>query len=174
MIDINKIRNNKEEIEKALLKRMNKINLDELLQWDIEKRKIGTLMDELRFERRKVSDTVPLLKKEGKDITEIINQMKELGNKIDEGMIKYNELDKRIFDCLASLPNIPDEDVPAGGKENNEVIYKHLEKPEFNFELKPHYKILKDLKMVDYDRGSKIAGEKKWIYTGIGAGLSGL
>lgn len=171
MIDINKIRNNKEEIEKALLKRMNKINLDELLQWDIEKRKIGTLMDELRSERRKVSDTVPLLKKEGKDITEIINQMKELGNKIDEGMIKYNQLDKKIFDYLASLPNIPDEDVPAGGKENNEVIYKHLEKPEFNFELKPHYEILKDLNMVDYDRGSKIAGEKNWLYTGIGARL---
>jgi len=171
MIDINKVRNNKEEIEKALLKRMDNVNLDEVLEWDKEKRKIGTLMDEYRAERRKVSDTIPTMKKEGKDTTEIVEKMKELGNKIDEGMVKYNELDKKIFNYLAGLPNIPDEDVPAGGKENNIVLTTHLEKPVFDFELKPHYEILKDKKMVDYDRGVKIGGTKSWIYTGIGARL---
>ena len=122
MIDINRIRNNKEEVEKALLKRMDNVNLDEVLEWDKEKRKIGTLMDEYRAERRKVSDTIPTMKKEGKDTAEIVNQMKELGNKIDEGMVKYNELDNKIFDYLVGLPNTPDEDVKAGGKENNEVL----------------------------------------------------
>jgi seryl-tRNA synthetase len=129
MIDINRIRNNKEEVEKALLKRMDNVNLDEVLEWDKEKRKIGTLMDEYRAERRKVSDTIPTLKKEGKDTAEIVNQMKELGNKIDEGMVKYNELDTKIFDYLAGLPNTPDEDVPAGGKENNVVLNTYLDKP---------------------------------------------
>ena len=171
MIDINRIRENKKDVEKALLKRMDKINLDELLEWDKEKRKIGTLMDEYRAQRRKVSDTIPALKKEGKDTTDILNEMKELGDKIDEGMVKYNELDKKIFDFLAVLPNIPDEDVVEGGKENNEVIKTHGEKPEFDFELKPHYEILKDLKMIDFNRGTKIAGEKNWVYTGIGARL---
>ena len=171
MIDINRIRENKKDVEKALLKRMDKINLDELLEWDKEKRKIGTLMDEYRAQRRKVSDTIPALKKEGKDTTDILNEMKELGDKIDEGMVKYNELDKKIFDFLAVLPNIPDEDVVEGGKENNEVIKIHGEKPEFDFELKPHYEILKDLKMIDFNRGTKIAGEKNWVYTGIGARL---
>ena len=171
MIDINRIRNNKEEVEKALLKRMDNVNLDEVLELDKEKRKIGTLMDEYRAEKRKVSDTIPIIKKEGKDTTGIVNQMKELGKKIDEGMLKYNELDNKIFNYLAGLPNTPDEDVPAGGKENNEVLRTNLEKPEFNFKIKPHYEILKDLNMVDYDRGVKIAGEKSWIYTGIGARL---
>ena len=46
MIDINRIRNNKEEVEKALLKRMDNVDLDAVLEWDKEKRKIGTLMDE--------------------------------------------------------------------------------------------------------------------------------
>lgn len=171
MVDINRIRNNKEEVEKALLKRMDNVDLDELLEWDKEKRRIGTLMDEYRAERRKVSDTIPKMKKEGKDTTEIIEQMKDLGTKIDEGMAKYNELDKKIFDYLAELPNIPDDDVPAGGKENNEVLRTYLKQPNFDFEIKPHYEILKDLKMVDYERGVKIAGEKNWIYTGVGARL---
>ena len=171
MIDINRIRNNKDEVEKALLKRIDNINLDLVLDWDREKRKIGTKIDEYRSERRKVSDTIPELKKDGIDTNDIVLRMKELGNKIDEGNIKYNELDKKIFDYLAGLPNIPDEDVKAGGKENNEVISVYLEKPKFDFLIKPHYEILRDLKMVDYDRGVKIAGEKFWIYTGIGARL---
>ena len=171
MIDINRIRNNKEEVEKALLKRMDNVDLDELLERDKEKRRIGTLMDEYRAERRRVSDTIPKMKKEGKDTIEIIEQMKDLGTKIDEGMAKYNELDKKIFDYLAELPNIPDDDVPAGGKENNEVLRTYLKQPNFDFEIKPHYEILKNLKMVDYERGVKIAGEKNWIYTGVGARL---
>ena len=171
MIDINRIRNNKEEVEKALLKRMDNVDLDELLEWDKEKRRLGAQMDEYRAERRKASDTIPKMKKEGKDTTAIVEQMKELGTKIDEGMVKYNELEKKIFDYLAGLPNTPDDDVLAGGKENNEVLRTHSTKPEFDFEIKPHYEILKDLKMVDYERGVKIAGEKNWIYTGIGARL---
>ena len=171
MIDINRIRNNKEEVAKALLKRMDNVDLDELIEWDKEKRRLGAQMDEYRAERRKASDTIPKMKKEGKDITAIVEQMKELGTKIDEGMVKYNELEKKIFDYLAGLPNTPDDDVLAGGKENNEVLRTHLTKPEFDFEIKPHYEILKDLKMVDYERGVKIAGEKNWIYTGIGARL---
>ena len=105
-------------------------------------------MDDYRAERRKVSDTIPQMKKEGKDITEIVVKMKELGNKIDEGMVKYNELDKNIFNYLARLPNIPDEDVLPGGKENNKVLTTYLDKPTFNFEIKPHYEILKEKNMI--------------------------
>ena len=171
MIDINKIRNTKEEVAKALLKRMDNVNLNEILDWDKEKRKIGTLMDQYRAERRKASDKIAKLKKTGENTDDIVKEMKKLGIKIDEGMIKYNELDKKIFEFLSLLPNIPDADVPAGGKENNEVLRTNLEQPKINFKLKPHYEILKDLNMVDYERGIKIAGEKNWIYTGIGARL---
>ena len=171
MIDINRIRNNKEEVEKGLLKRMDNINLDELLVWDKDKREIGTKLDEFRHERKIISDSIPTLKKEGKDTSKIINDMKLIGDKIDELSIKYNELDKKIFDYIACLPNIPDDDVVGGGKENNEVIYTYKDKPNFDFKLKPHYEILKELKMIDYDRGIKIGGEKSWIYTGMGARL---
>ena len=171
MIDINKIREQTKEVEKALLKRMSDINLDKVIEWDKEKRKLGAEIDKYRFERKKISDTIPQLKKENKNTEDVILDMKKLGDKIDEMTIKYNELDKKINDYLIYLPNIPDDDIMAGGKENNQVIYTHLEKPKFNFELKPHYEILKELKMIDYTRGSKIAGEKNWIYTGIGAQL---
>ena len=171
MIDINRIRNNKVEVEKALFKRMDNVNLDEILAFDKEKREIGTKLDEYRHERKVISDSIPKLKKDGKDTTSIINDMKILGDKIDELNIKYNDLDKKLFNSLAYLPNIPDDDVIGGGKENNKVIYIYKEKPVYNFKLKPHYEILKDLDMIDFDRGIKIGGEKAWIYTGVGARL---
>lgn len=171
MIDINRIRNNKQEVENALLKRMDKVNLNEILEIDKEKRNIGTKLDEYRHEKKVISDSIPKLKKEGKDTEKVITNMKILGDKIDELNNKYNELDKKLFDYLAYLPNTPDADVVAGGKEFNQVIYTYKDKTVFNFKLKPHYEILKDLGMVDYDRGIKIAGEKAWIYTGMGARL---
>ena len=171
MIDINRIRNNKEEVEKALLKRMDNVNLDEILELDKEKREIGTKLDEYRHVRKVISDSIPKLKKDGKDTNKIIDDMKLLGDKIDELNIKYNELDKKLFELLAYLPNTPDDDVVGGGKENNQVIYTYKDKPNYNFNLKPHYEILKELNMIDFDRGIKIGGEKSWIYTGIGARL---
>lgn len=63
MIDINRIRNNKEEVEKALLKRMDNVNLDEILKIDKEKREIGTKLDEYRHVRKIISDSIPKLKK---------------------------------------------------------------------------------------------------------------
>lgn len=171
MIDINRIRNNKEEVEKALLKRMDNVNLDEILELDKEKREIGTKLDEYRHVRKVISDSIPKLKKDGKDTNKIIDEMKLLGDKIDKFNIKYNELDKKLFELLAYLPNTPDDDVVGGGKENNQVIYTYKDKPNYNFNLKPHYEILKELNMIDFDRGIKIGGEKSWIYTGIGARL---
>ena len=171
MIDINKIRNNKEEVEKALLKRMDNISFDDLLKWDKEKRNIGTKLDEMRAKRNKVSKDIATLKRENKKTGNLEKEMKTLGKKIDEQTIKYNALDTKIFEFLIALPNIPDEDVPAGGKENNVVLTKYLDKPTFDFELIPHNEILKNLGMIDYDRGIKLAGEKNWIYKGYGAKL---
>lgn len=171
MIDINRIRNNKVEVEKALLKRMDNVNLDEILEIDKEKREIGTKLDEYRHVRKVISDSIPKLKKEGKDTNKIIDEMKLLGDKIDRLNIKYNELEKKLFELLAYLPNTPDDDVVGGGKENNQVIYTYKEKTNYDFKLKPHYEILKELNMIDFDRGIKIGGEKSWIYTGIGARL---
>lgn len=72
---------------------------------------------------------------------------------------------------LSSLPNIPDEDLVAGGKENNQPLYQYLEQPRFDFKAKDHIELEKDLNLIDYERGVKLAGQGSWIYTGVGAQL---
>ena len=171
MIDINRIRSNPKEIEKALLKRMDSISFDELLKWDEEKRTVGTKRDELKNTKNVISKQIPIDKKAGKDVTEDLNKMKEVGNELLELDNRYNELEEKIVGFLSTLPNIPDEDVVGGGKENNKVISTFKEKPEFTFEPKNHVTLATELELIDYKRGVKIAGQGSWIYTGVGAQL---
>lgn len=171
MLDIVKIRNNPKEVEKALKKRMTDISFDELLKWDTEKRKIGTERDELKNKKNIISKQIPIIKKEHGDANKELEEMKIIGNKILELDNKYDELETKIKNFMEALPNIPDEDVLAGGKENNKVIYTFKEKPTFNFKPKDHTTLALDLGLIDYERGVKLGGQGSWIYTGVGAQL---
>lgn len=171
MIDINKIREDYKNVEKDLRKKIDTISLEEVKDWDIEKRKIGIERDAFKNRKNVVSKEIPMLKKEGKDVQYLLDEMKEIGEKIVSLDEQYNELDEKIFDFMAALPNIPDEDVVAGGKENNKVVSVYGKKPEFKFNPKDHVTLATELGLIDYERGVKLAGQGSWIYTGLGARL---
>lgn len=171
MIDINLIRNNKEKVEEALLKRIDKVYLTEILEKDTKKRTIGTRLDEMRNERKTKANLIAEYKREGKDTTNLVEETKKLREEIDALDNEYKTLDKEIYDYLITLPNMPDDDIAPGGKENNETLREYGTKREYNFNLIPHYELLKNKGMVDYERGVKLGGEKNWIYKGMGARL---
>lgn len=171
MLDIVRIRNNPKEIEDALRKRMDNISLDEVLMWDEEKRKIGTERDELKNQKNIISKKIPILKKENVNVNKELEEIELLGDKILILSDKYDELDEKIKDFMDGLPNIPDDDVIGGGKENNKVIKTFKEKPKFNFKPKDHTTLATDLELIDYERGVKLGGQGSWIYTGVGAQL---
>ncbi len=161
MLDINKIRENKEEIKKALLKRMKDVNLDEILELDDQRKKLIVQVDESKAERNKHSKTKPS--------PEIIKKMKKLGGEIKSIEEELNKVQNLYNDKLSSLPNIPAEDVPAGNKENNEVIDTYGKKPEFKFETKDHVELATSLGLIDYERATKMSGAGFWAYTNEGA-----
>lgn len=81
------------------------------------------------------------------------------------------ELETYVFDFLKVLPNLPDEDLLPGGKENNKPIYTYKEKPVFSFPIKDHVELEESLGLIDYERAAKISGRGTWIYTNLGAQL---
>lgn len=169
MIDINRIRNNPDEVKNALLKRMDVVDFTELLDWDKQRRQLIALNDEKKAKRNKVSSDIPRLKKEGKDVSELLSEMKILSDDIKENDDAIRELEEKINTFISALPNIPADDVVAGGKENNKVIRTWGEKPAYNFEPKNHVDLAISLGLVDYERGAKIGGSGYWVYTGMGA-----
>lgn len=169
MLDINLIRERPEEIKKALLKRMDQVDFTELLDWDRQRKEKIFNMDTLKAKRNKVSEEISLLKRDGKDSQECLGEMKEVANTIKKLEQELSEIEDKLRAFLESLPNIPAEDVVAGGKENNLVVRQWKEKPSFDFTPKDHMELAKILDIIDYERGVKIGGNGFWLYKGDGA-----
>lgn len=171
MLNINLIRTNPEFVQAALSKKGWQGNFDTLLENDAKRRALQSQVDNLKAKRNLVSASIPKLKKEGKNVEPIFIEMRELGEEIAKLDTELNILDTQIKDFLAALPNMPDEDLVSGEKENNEVIKMIGKKPEFNFKAKNHYDICVNLGLIDYERGVKLGGAGFWIYKGLGARL---
>lgn len=169
MIDINLIRNDKDGVAASLAKRGANADLDAILVLDGERRELIGRTETLKAEKNKVSAEIPKLKKAGQDVEPIFAKMRELGNEISANDEKIKSTEEKLRNLLLCLPNLPDEDVIAGGKENNEVIKVFGKKPEFNFPIKNHVDLCEGLKLIDYERGVKLAGNGSWLYTGRGA-----
>lgn len=172
MIALELIRENPEKIKKRYKNRGKDVDFTELLQLDKQRREKTKIVEDMKAQRNKASSEVPILKKQGKDVSSVVSEMKELGEKIAKLDVELNELTERINYNLMCLPNLPDEDLKPGGKENNEPIYVFGKKPEFKgFEPKNHVDLCKSLGLIDYEHGAKLAGNGAWIYTGDGARL---
>ena len=171
MLDINRIRENPEGVKEALKKKLWDADFTELLEWDKRKKELIQFVEGNKAEMNKLSASVPQAKKNGEDVSKIFAKVKEIAAKNAESDKELKELEEKIFNFLAELPNIPDEDLLGGGKENNKPIKVFGKKPEFDFPLKDHVELATSLGLVDYDRGAKIAGRGAWIYTNLGARL---
>lgn len=171
MLDIRLIRDKQSEVEQALKKRMDQVDLTPIVKLDQEKRDIISEVEKLKAEKNKVSSEIPKLQKEKKDVKDLIEKMKGVASKIKEMDQTLLETEKKIQNMLDQLPNIPDEDVIAGDKENNEKVKEGGEKPNFNFNPKSHIELSESLGLVDYKQGAKLGGNGFWIYKGEGAML---
>ncbi|HOZ02292.1 MAG TPA: serine--tRNA ligase [Bacilli bacterium] len=171
MLDINLIRENPEKVKDALKKKMWDADFTQLLEWDAQKKNIIHLVEDNKAEINRLSASVPAAKKAGEDISLIFAKAKEIATKNLEKENELKELENKIFDFMSALPNIPDDDLVGGGKENNRVIHVSGEKPKFTFKIKDHVELATSLGLVDYDRASKISGRGTWIYTNLGAQL---
>ena len=171
MLDLKKIRDNKEKMTELLARKGFKADFDEILSLDEKRRSAISEVEKLKAERNKVSAEIPALKKQGKPVDNIFAEMRALGEKIAELDRTANELDEKVFDLLSRMPNVPDEDLVGGEKENNQVIKVVGSKPEFSFPMQNHVDLCTKLGIIDYNRGTKLSGGGFWLYRGDGAKL---
>ena len=171
MLDINLIREKPEYVKEALKKKLWDTDFTELLEWDKQKRELLKTVEDNKAEQNRLSASVPAAKKAGEDVSKIFLQVKEIAKKNAEFEQKLAEISDKMDRFLEALPNIPDDDLVGGGKENNKVVHQYGKKPEFSFKMKDHVELATSLGLVDYDRGAKIAGRGAWVYTNLGARL---
>jgi seryl-tRNA synthetase len=169
MLDIRLIREKPEEVRQALLKRMDQVDFQELLGWDRERRSMIAEIDSFREKRNNTASRIGDMKRGEEDTTDLQAQMKDLSRRIKELEASLEETEMRIQSALEALPNMPDSDVPAGGKECNQVLTIWGAEPKFDFKPRDHVELATRLGLVDYERGVKLGGRGYWLYHGDGA-----
>ena len=173
MLDIKYIRENPEEvIARLLIKGKDaREDIEAILALDGERRALISETEAIKAEQNKMNKLIPQYKKEGKDVAPIFAEMKAMSGKTKEIDEKLKAVEAKQTDIMLGLPNLPDTDLLPGGKENNQPLRYWGEPRKFDFEPKHHVDLCTDLGLIDYDRGTKLAGSGFWIYRGMGARL---
>ncbi len=173
MLDIKYIRENPEEVIARLqIKGKDaRADIEAILALDGERRALIAETETIKAEQNKMNKLIPQYKKEGKDVAPIFAELKAMSGKTKEIDEKLKEVELKQTDIMLGLPNLPDTDLLPGGKENNQPLRYWGEPRQFDFEPKHHVDLCTDLGLIDYDRGTKLAGSGFWIYKGMGARL---
>ena len=171
MIDINLIKENPQKVVDGLKKKGWDFSPEKVLKLDNQRRELVKKSDDLKSEKNKLSASVPVVKKQGGDINAIFEQVKEINKQIEGYDAQIQDVQNQINDILLELPNIPDEDLLAGEKENNKEIYSFGNQRKYDFVPKDHVELCENLGIIDYARGAKISGRGTWVYCGDGARL---
>ena len=187
MLDIRKIKENPDAVKAGLKAKEVDCDaiVDRILELDVEIRGLKTSSEARTAQKNKIAKENGKLfgqkkgmEKRGEDTSALEAQIEEnkaqsiaLDAANEEDLKKLNELQAEYKTAMLALPNLPDDDLLPGGKENNEPLRYVGKKPEFDFTPKHHVDLCTDLGLIDYERGVKLAGAGNWMYTGMGARL---
>src|SRR3989344_7413121 len=148
MLDINFIRENPDQVKKGIEnKGYSTASVDEVLNLDKKLRELVGQVNSLRAERNNAASSKNIEK--GKEIK---SKLPVLEKELEKVRIEFIEK-------LSAIPNLPFDDVPVGrGEQDNKVIKEvgEIKKPDFS--PKDHVEIVEILDIIDFERGSKVAG----------------
>ncbi len=176
MLEIQRIRNEKESVITGLKKRNFDATeiVESLLTVDLQWRNSKTELESISAELNILAKEIGELFKQGKQAEATAAKAKTSDLKEKEALLKttVEGLDAQIIQLLYQLPNVPNEIVPAGKSELDNVNVLELgTKRIFDFEAVPHWDICKKFDLIDFELGVKITGAGFPVYKGKGAKL---
>jgi seryl-tRNA synthetase len=173
MLDIRLIREHPDQVRKGVShKAGNAALVDDALVLDGQRRGFLQNTESLKNTRNIVSNRIAAMKAKKEDATAVIAEMKSVSDEIKSLDEKLRDVEQKLHEVLLQIPNIPHESVPIGKTPaENTVIATWGEEEERDFSPKPHWEIAEHLGIIDFARGTKIAGAGFPVYVGKGARL---
>jgi len=177
MIDRDVLREEPDRVRAMLEDRgIDDVDLDRILEMDEEWRELKARGDELRHERNEISDRIGELKQAGKDeeAETAIERSQELKSEIESVEARANELSAELDERLLEIPQVPDESVPVGADESDNVEERRWgfdDRRELPAEVTPHYDLGAELDIIDERRAAKTTGSGFYFLKGDGARL---
>jgi len=173
MIDKKLLEKEFEQVASSLEKKgVSKEILEDLKNKTLNTKSKRQAMEALQAEQKQLSNQFGTYKKDGLDIAPLKEQIDKLKDKKLELEDEVKIDEQKIDTIIMGIPNMPDEAVPLGADENENVVLEIIgEKPSFKFEPKEHWELGENNGMIDFTRGVKLAKSRFAALKGIGARL---
>ena len=177
MIELNKLRSEKNKISSALKKRgLKEIDneLSKVIELDDQRKNLKSELDKILEESNTIAKEIGIKIKNGKkdsvdDLKKRSGELKEKSKSVSE---KLKNIEIKLRNMLCNIPNIPDEIVPEGNSDEDNTIISSNELIISNeIKYKPHWDLIKDFNLIDFDTGNKITGAGFPVYIEKGAKL---
>ncbi|KKT71559.1 MAG: Serine-tRNA ligase, partial [Candidatus Moranbacteria bacterium GW2011_GWF1_44_4] len=157
MLDIKFIRENKDAVKKNCKLRNIKCGIDSFLRLDDERKDLMRKIEELKNEKNRLNEEM----KSAVSKDEAIIKGKAIKDQLSELEPKFEKAEKKWKKIYLRIPNMSHPDSPAGKDDTgNKEIERYGEPPKFDFEPKGHEELMKNLDLIDFERGAKVAGAK--------------
>lgn len=172
MLDIRLLRNDPEAFKRAIIKSKGKFDFDGFKELDEKRRQTLFDVEQLKSRQNTVSKLIPQYKKENKDVSEIMADMKKLSDEIKTMDQVVREIDESLESLMLTIPNIPNEKVPVGESDEDNIEIRRFGEPrKFDFDPKPHWDLGEQLGILDFATAAKVTGARFTFYKGAGARL---
>ena len=169
MLSIDIIRRQTDKVREALARRGEEFPIDQVLELDEKRRGLIGEIESLRARRNEASQAMSRMKERPQ---EMVEEMREVGDRIKRMEGDLRQLEDEVNAVLLEIPNLPEDDVPSGlGEEDNILVREWGEPRTFDFTPLPHWELGESLGIIDFQRGTRMAGSRFFILTGKGAKL---
>ena len=177
MIELDGLRSEKNKIVSALKKRgLKEIDkeLSKVIELDDQRKKLKSELDKILEESNIIAKDIGINIRNGKK--DLIDKLKKRSGELKEKSKLVSEdlksVELNLKDMLCNIPNIPDEIVPDGNSEDdNKIVSSKKLKLSDKIVYKPHWYLIKDFNLIDFDIGNKITGAGFPVYVNKGAKL---
>ncbi|HNX01398.1 MAG TPA: serine--tRNA ligase [Candidatus Cloacimonadota bacterium] len=170
MLDLKFIRDNAELVKKELSKKNDKVDVDEILNLDENRRKLQFTFDNNKAQQNKVSKDFAQIKKEGGNADQLLKDMQAISDQNKDLATQISEVEKNLEALLLRVPNIPHESVPVGKDETtNKFVREYGKQKDFNFQPQDQVFLAEHNNLLELNRGAKISGSGFPVYSGAGA-----
>lgn len=166
MLDIKYIKENKEAVKEAAANKNIEVDIDKLLSLDEQRKGLLAEIENLRSKRNELAKA-----NQGGRPTEVaIAEGKNLKDEISKLEIDFVKIENDYLDLMVKVPTVPSDDTPVSRDESgNKEIQRWGDLPVFDFKPKTHMEIAEGLDIVDFEKGTKVAGYRGYYLKGQGA-----
>jgi seryl-tRNA synthetase len=175
MVDPTLLRGDLEILRAALQKRGVDLaaELEDLATLEARRRQILPELEGLKREQNTAGDEVARARRQGLDVAKVQTANRQRAQQIKQLAVELEGVEQRRNRGLMIIPNLPHESVPVGSTSaDNQEVRRHGSPAAFSFEPKPHWDLGTSLGIIDFERGTKIAGSRFSVLAGAGARLA--